>query len=63
MILRDTSELCQPLAKETMVVLTAVSVSTIDDVDTGVGDSQMTVHPLCPQYLGRVAKRLDFVHL
>ena len=46
MMLRDTSELRQPLAKEAVTVLTGVRVSVTDDVGVGVGDGQMAVHPL-----------------
>jgi hypothetical protein len=44
MLLRDSFELRQPLAKEAMAVLTGVYVSITDDVGIGVGDGQMTVH-------------------
>jgi len=37
MMLRDTSELRQPLAKGAMTVLTGVCVSVTDDVGVGVG--------------------------
>ena len=40
MMLRDTSELRQPLAKEAEPVLTGVRVSVTDDVGVGVGDGQ-----------------------
>ncbi len=46
MMLRDASELRQPLAKETVTVLTGVRVRVTDDVGVGVGDGQMAVHPL-----------------
>jgi len=46
MMLRDASEIRQPLAKETMPVLTGVRVSVTDDVGIRVGDGQMAVHPL-----------------
>jgi hypothetical protein len=45
-MLRDTSKLHQPLAKETVAVLAGVCVSITDDVGVGVGDGQMAVHPL-----------------
>jgi len=46
MMLRDASELRQPLAKEAMAVLAGVCVGVTDDVGVGVGDGQMAVHPL-----------------
>ncbi len=46
MVFRDASELRQPLAKEAVAVLTGVCVGVADDVGVGVGDGQMTVHPL-----------------
>ena len=46
MMLRDASELRQPLAKEAVTVLAGVCVSVTDDVGVGVGDGQMAVHPL-----------------
>jgi len=45
-MLRDASELRQPLAKEAVTVLAGVCVSVTDDVGVGVGDGQMAVHPL-----------------
>jgi len=45
-VLRDTSELRQPLAKEAVAVLASVCVGVTDDVGVGVGDGQMAVHPL-----------------
>ena len=45
-MLRDASELRQPLAKEAMAVLAGVCVGVTDDVGVGVGDGQMAVHPL-----------------
>ena len=46
MMLRDTSKLRHPLAKEAAAVLADVCVSVTDDVGVGVGDGQMAVHPL-----------------
>lgn len=46
MMLRDTPELRQPLAKETVAVLAGVCVGIADDIGVGVGDGQMAVHPL-----------------
>jgi len=43
MVLRGTSELRQPLAKETVAILTAVDVSVADHVRLLVGDRQMSV--------------------
>jgi len=45
-MLRDATELRQPLAKETVAVLASVCVSVTDDVGVGVGDGQMAAHPL-----------------
>ena len=45
-MLRDSSELRQPLAKEAVTVLAGVCVSVTDDIGVGVGDGQMAVHPL-----------------
>ena len=45
-MLRDATELRQPLTKETVAVLASVCVSVTDDVGVGVGDGQMAVHPL-----------------
>ncbi len=44
-MLRDTSELRQPLAKEAVAVLAGVCVSVADDVGDGVDDGQIAVHP------------------
>jgi len=46
MVLRNATELHQPLAKEAVAVLASVHVSIADDVGVGVGDGQMAVHPL-----------------
>ena len=46
MMLRDTPELRQPLAKKTVAVLAGVCVGVTDHVGVGVGDGQMAVHPL-----------------
>ena len=46
MMLRNTSELRRPLAKETVAVFASVGVSIANDVGIGVGDCQMAVHPL-----------------
>lgn len=46
MMLRNTSELRQPLAKEAVAILTGVCVGVTDDVGIGVGDGQMAVYPL-----------------
>ena len=61
MMLRDASELRQPLAKETMPVLTSIRVSVTDDVGIGVGDGQMAVHPLLflDIFVDRVAIRTE----
>ena len=61
MMLRDASEVRQPLAKETMPVLTGVRVSVTDDVGIGVGDGQMAVHPLLflDIFVDRVAIRTE----
>jgi len=45
-MLRDATELHQPLAKEAVAVLAGIHVSVTDDVGVGVGDGQMAVHPL-----------------
>ncbi len=61
MMLRDASELRQPLAKEAVPVLTGVRVSVTDDVGVGVGDGQMAVHPLLllDIFIDRVAIRTE----
>ena len=61
MMLRDASELRQPLAKEAVPVLTGVRVSVTDDVGIGVGDGQMAVHPLLflDIFVDRVAIRTE----
>jgi len=61
MMLRDASEVRQPLAKETMPVLTSIRVSVTDDVGIGVGDGQMAVHPLLflDIFVDRVAIRTE----
>ena len=46
MMLRDTSELRQQLAKETMMILTGVRMSITDDVGIGVGDGQTAAYAL-----------------
>jgi len=46
MVLRDASELRQPLAKEAMAVLTAVDVSIADHVRVIVRDRQMSVNSI-----------------
>jgi len=43
-MLRDTSELRQPLAKEAVVVFISVCVRVTDDVGARVRDSQMAVY-------------------
>ena len=60
-MLRDTSELRQPLAKEAVTILTGVCVSVTDDVGIGVGDGQMAVHPLLflDIFVDRVAIRTE----
>lgn len=45
-MLRDATELRQPLAKEAVAVLASVRVGVTDHVGVGVGDGQMAVHPL-----------------
>ncbi len=45
-MLRDSSELRQPLAKEAMAVLAAVYVSVTDNVRFIVRDRQMTVNSI-----------------
>ena len=61
MMLRDTSELRQPLGKEAMAVLTGVRVSITDDVGIGVGDGQMAVYPLLllDIFIDRIAIRTE----
>ena len=46
MVFRDASELRQPLAKEAVAVLAGVCMGVTDNVGIGVGNGQMTVHPL-----------------
>ena len=61
MMLRDTSELRQPLAKEAMAVLTGVRVSITDDVGIGVGDGQVAVHSVLffDIFVDRIAIRTE----
>ena len=56
MMLRDASEVRQPMA-----VPTGVRVSITDDVGIGVGDGQMAVHPLLflDIFVDRVAIRTE----
>ena len=60
-MLRDATELRQPLTKETVAVLASVCVSVTDDVGVGVGDGQMAVHPLhlLDVLIDRVAVRTE----
>lgn len=43
MMLRDATELRQPLAKETVAVLAGVCVSITDDVGVGVGGRPIVI--------------------
>ena len=73
MVLRDVSELCQPLAKEAMAALTAVDVGVAEHVRIVVRDRQMSVNTvvLVDIIIDRIysstevlidSRRIDFLH-
>lgn len=61
MMLQDSSELRQPLAKETVPGLTGVRVSVTDDVGVELGDSQIAVYPAHFQFLHKLSNHPSLV--